>query len=120
MIHAPWMAVRLFAGKWGARGLEAAKGAPWQFWAVLALVMAIPVNGCIQHGRGYQKGREAVLGQLRDAQAKADERALKAIAKAEGRATVETERFVAEQEALRGVIEQAEGDGGNALDGLFQ
>jgi hypothetical protein len=119
MIQAPWAAIRLFAGKWGARGLEAAKDARWQFWAVLALVMAIPVNGCIQHGRGYQKGREAVLGQLRDAQAKADERALKAIAKAEGRATQEVLRFEAEQAALRDAIKQAESEGGNALDGLF-
>jgi hypothetical protein len=119
MIHAAWAAIRLFAGKWGARGLEAAKDARWQFWAVLALVMAIPVNGCIQHGRGYQKGREAVLGQLRDAQAKADERALKAIAKAEGRATQEVLRFEAEQAALRDAIKQAESEGGNALDGLF-
>jgi len=119
MIHAAWAAIRLFAGKWGARGLEAAKGASWQFWAVLALVMAIPVNGCIQHGRGYEKGRETVLGQLRDAQAKADERALKAIANAEGKATQEVLRFEAEQSALRDAIKQAETANENALDRLF-
>ncbi len=120
MIHDWIIAARLFLGKAGARLWEAAQGVSLRTWLIVALVVAVPANGCHQHGKGYQKGREAILSQLRDAQAKADKRALEAIAKAEGRATIEVERFEAEQNALREAIKQAEAAGNNPLDAVFK
>ena len=102
------------------QALAAAKRLPLAVWLMLALMVALPVNGCVQHARGYDKGRETVLAKLRAAEAAADYRALEAIKEAEGHETAEVQRFEAEQDALRGAIEAAEGDGGNALDAYFR
>lgn len=49
------LAIRAALGKaWGALS-----SIPWQVWMIGALVVAIPVNGCVQHGRGVDQERAA-------------------------------------------------------------
>jgi hypothetical protein len=120
MLYAAWTAFRLFAGRTGAAIIERAKDVPWQAWVMLALLVAIPVNGCNQYKRGHEAGKESVLATLRAAEAEADKRALKAIAKAEGAVTPEVVKHEAETQALREAIREAEAVGGNALDAAFK
>lgn len=95
------------------------KSIPWQVWMIGALVVAIPVNGCVQHGRGYDAGREEVLNDLR---AKADEKAKQAAqakTQADDKATERADEFEREQSVLKDAIDEAEAQGGNALDAIF-
>lgn len=109
------LAIRAALGKaWGALS-----SIPWQVWMIGALVVAIPINGCVQHGRGYDAGREEVLNDLRAKAAEKAEQAAQAKTQADDNATERADEFEREQEVLNDAIEEAESTGGNALDGLF-
>ncbi len=92
---------------------------PWQALVAVALLIAIPVNGCIQHRNGVSEGREAVLAELRAAEAEAAEKALHAIAEAGAGGVERAEKFEAVQEGLREAIKEAEANDTNSLDALF-
>lgn len=97
----------------------AIKAVPWQVYAIGALVAAIPINGCVQYNKGYDNGAESVKAELRAAQSKAAETALKAAAQADEKAL---ERAEAEAEVIErqlDAIERAEANDENPLDALF-
>jgi len=120
MIWAALQTAKLVAGRIGAAAWERAKDVDWRVWVMLALLVAIPVNGCTQYKRGHEAGKESVLATLRAAEAEADKRALQAIAKAEGAVTPEVVKHEAETQALRDAIREAEAADGNALDAIFK
>ncbi len=99
-------------------------GEVWQFLGfrgavALALLVALPVHGCVEYDKGFDNGRTEVLEELRAAQAKAAETALKAAAQADEKAL---ERAEAEAEVIErqlDAIERAEANDKNPLDALF-
>jgi hypothetical protein len=119
MIWAALQTAKLFAGRIGAAAWERAKDIPWHVWVIAALALALPMHGCNQYKRGHEAGKESVLATLRAAEAEADKRALKAIAKAEGAVTPEVVKHEAETQALRDAIMKAEANDTNSLDALF-
>jgi len=111
--------IKAFLIRWAGSAIGALKEVPWQVWVIGALVVAIPVNGCVQHGRGYDAGREAVLSDLRSKAAEAEKKALQAEKQADDKAKDRAQEFETQQEVLNDAIKEAESNGGNALDGLF-
>lgn len=103
-----WQAVKAFAAR-----------IPWQAWVAAGLLAAIPVNGCVQYRKGYSAGREAVLADLRTAEAEAAQKALEAAATATQAGIERAERFDAQQETLSDAIRKAEDANQNSLDALF-
>lgn len=100
----------ILTGIWGFL-----RGVPWQVYAGLALLAAFWIWGNHQ----YSEGRESVLVELRAAEAEAKEAAIDAAASADASERDRVADFMAEQEALSDVIEQAEKENGNALDAIF-
>jgi hypothetical protein len=111
--------IEAFLIRWAGNAIGALKAIPWQVWVISALVAAIPVNGCVQHGRGYDAGREAVLSDLRAKAAEAKEKARDAEKQADAKADERAQEFETQQEVLNDAIEEAETSGANALDTIF-
>jgi hypothetical protein len=88
-------------------------------YLALAICLAIWAWGAHNYRSGHSDGREAVLADLRAAEALAKEKALQAIAEAGDAGIERAERFEAEQRALNEVIGRAEAKEGSALDALF-
>lgn len=87
--------------------------------ALVLALLAIPINGWIQHRQGVSEGREAVLADLREAQAKAAQKAVEAARDAGLKAAERADQNAAVIAEQIRTIEEAEAEGGNALDGLF-
>tara|TARA_B100000678_G_C18098851_1_gene457921 strand:+ start:453 stop:761 length:309 start_codon:yes stop_codon:yes gene_type:complete len=100
-------------GAWPVWGFL--KGIPWQVWAGIALLIAFWWWG----NHREAQGRDAILEQLREAEANAAIMAKNAADSADANERDRAADFEAEREVLEEAIQQAEASGGNALDALF-
>ena len=109
------IAIRTVWGKiWAAL-----KSVPWFVWIGVAVLALWFIDRNAQYREGFENGRTEVLEELRTAQAKAAETALKAAAQADEKAL---ERAEAEAEVIErqlDAIERAEANDENPLDALF-
>jgi len=110
------IAIRTVWGKiWAAL-----KSVPWFVWVGVAVVSLWFIDRNAQYREGFENGRTEVMEELRTAQAKAAENALKAAAQADEKAL---ERAEAEAEIIERqleAIERAEANDENPLDALFR
>ena len=91
--------------------------ARWQL--SLGILGLLVISHTLTYCTGRGDGREAVKLELRAAEVKAGEKAMKAVAKQEAAAAVRAEaEAVQAKEALQ-AVERAEAEGGNSLDALF-
>lgn len=88
---------------------------PWQAWVAIALAGAFYLYG--EHK--FNAGKRVVIERLEEAQAKAEAKAAVARSKADKAAQHRAEEFEAQQDLLEKVIDDAQDNGGNALDSLF-
>jgi ABC-type transporter MlaC component len=100
---------------WALSALGWLKGLPWQVYAGLFLLAAFPITYC----KGVHDGREEVLTELREKSDEAKQKAEAARQIADEGAQNRADEFEAKQEVLTDAIEQAETNGGNALDAIF-
>ena len=110
------IAIRTVWGKiWAAL-----KSVPWFVWIGVAVLALWFIDRNAQYREGFESGRTEVLEELRTAQVKAAENALKAAAQADEKAL---ERAEAEAEVIErqiDAIERAEANDENPLDALFR
>lgn len=103
-----------------AKAWAAIKAVPWPVYvAALILGAWLFIDRNAQYREGYENGAESVKAELRTAQAKAAENALKAAAQSDKKGI---ERAEIEAEVIEGqieAIEKAEANDKNALDALF-
>lgn len=102
-----------------AKVWDAIKSVPWFVWVAVAVVAMWLMDRNAQYREGFENGAESVKAELRAAQSKAAETALKAAAQADEKAL---ERAEAEAEVIErqlDAIERAEANDENPLDALF-
>ena len=88
---------------------------PWQIYAALGLLIAVQVYGC----KRYNEGRESVKAELRQAEAKAIDRSMKAAAKADEYGAKQAEQTAQVIAGQLTRIEEAEKRGESAVDAYF-
>ena len=103
--------IALYAAKaWGFL-----KGVPWQVYAAVGAALLL----WFVYAEGKDAGREEVMAELREAEAKAVKRSEKAASKADTKAAKREEAEAAVIAEQIEAIEAAEASGENALDALF-
>lgn len=103
---------------WG-KAWAAIKTVPWFVWVAVAVVALWFIDRNAQYREGYDNGAESVKAELRAAQAKAAETALKAAARADEKAIARAEAESEVIERQLDAIERAEANDENPLDALF-
>jgi len=88
---------------------------PWQAYAAAAMISLCGLSYC----KGKQVGKDIVYAKLEKAQDKAEAKAEKAATSADEKQVAKSEKFEAEQDALRKAIDNAKATDTNALDTLF-
>lgn len=91
------------------------KGLPWQVYVIAGLLALNPISYC----KGKSDGKQVILERLEKAEAEAKDKAAKARVQADEKAEEREQKFEAQQEALGDIIDEAEKNETNALDGLF-
>lgn len=92
---------------------------PAWVWVALALLSIWYIDRTAHGNARYGEGREAVLADLRKAEANAKQAAWEAITTEGAKGVLRAREFEAQQEALREAIRDAEANDTNALDSLF-
>ena len=100
----------------GARALAGA--IPWQVWAIVAGIASFALCGLYFDARGYDRGRADLLLELAEAEKAAAKRNERAAAIAGDARAARADDFEETQDALGGVIIEAESQDRNALDAL--